>query len=63
MAEWKKKDPIIRLGKYLVENKHLTEEECEEWDKRTTDEIEAAVDFAKESPYPSLDTIQEDVYA
>lgn len=63
LAEWKKKDPIIWLGQYLVKNKYLTETECAEWDQKATDEIEAAVVFAKESPYPSLDTILEDVYA
>ena len=63
LAAWKEKDPIKLLGKYMEDNKVATEKELEEMDKQATDEIEAAVAFAKESPYPSLDTILEDVYA
>lgn len=63
LAEWKMRDPIDRLVKYLVDNKYKTEKECEELDKKAMDEIEAAAEFAKESAYPSLDTILEDVYA
>lgn len=63
LAQWKLKDPIKRLGKYMVENKVATEQELVQMDQKATDEIEAAVTFAKESPYPSLDTILEDVYA
>jgi len=63
VAAWKARDPIVLLGQYLVESNVLTEKECEAWDQQATDEIEAAVAFAKESPYPSLDTILDDVYA
>lgn len=63
LAEWKKKDPIKRLGLYMVENKAATEQELAQMDQKATEEMEAAVAFAKESPYPSLDTILEDVYA
>jgi len=63
VAEWKKRDPIVLMREYLVNHQLLTEQGCEEWEQKATEEIEAAVVFAKESPYPALDTILEDVYA
>ena len=63
IATWKEKDPIKKFKKYLIENKLLSEEEIEKIDARAKDAIETAVKFAEESPYPSLDTILDDVYA
>ena len=63
LAEWKQKDPILRMRSFLIENKHATAEEVDEMDKKATEMIDKAVEFAKESPYPSLDTILDDVYA
>lgn len=63
MAFWKTKDPIILLSKYLVENKYFSEDELVAFDKQTNSQIETAVEFAKSSPYPSMDTIMDDIYA
>lgn len=63
IAEWREKCPIKRLRKYLEDNKIFTAAELDELDAKTTDDIEKAVEFAQASPYPSLDTILEDVYA
>lgn len=63
LAEWKLKDPILRMRSFLIENKHATADEVDEMDKKATEMIDKAVEFAKESPYPSLDTILDDVYA
>lgn len=63
IAEWKTKCPIKRFRRYLEENKLFTVEELDAIDKKTTEEIENAVLFAQNSPYPSLDTICDDVYA
>ena len=63
LNEWKERDPIKLLGCYMVENKVASEEKLEQMDRKATDEIEAAVEYAKSSPYPALDTILEDVYA
>ena len=48
LAEWKLKDPIIRMRNYLIENKYATEEETDALDKKAADMIEKAVEFAKE---------------
>ena len=49
---WKKKDPIPRFEKYLAERKILTEELKAEIAAQITREINEAVEFAEQSPYP-----------
>ncbi|MCL2368836.1 MAG: thiamine pyrophosphate-dependent dehydrogenase E1 component subunit alpha [Oscillospiraceae bacterium] len=63
LAEWRGKCPIVRLKKYLIENGIYTEEAIEKMDEETTARIEAAVEYGKNSPEPTLDTILTDVYA
>ena len=59
---WKKKDPIARFRKKLVEEDVLTEEGADKVDQEINDEIEAAVKFAAESPLPDPESVLEDVY-
>ena len=63
IAQWRKKCPVERLKKHLLETEISTIEVLEHIEKEATQEIEQAVEFAQNSPYPSLDTIMEDVYA
>ena len=63
IAEWKEKCPIKRFREYLEENGIFTAKELDEIDRKTTNDIENAVEYAKNSAYPSLDTILDDVYA
>jgi TPP-dependent pyruvate/acetoin dehydrogenase alpha subunit len=49
---WKKKDPVPRFEKTLTEKKILTEELKKEIATQITNEINEAVDFAEQSPYP-----------
>ncbi|EPY2272870.1 pyruvate dehydrogenase (acetyl-transferring) E1 component subunit alpha [Clostridium sporogenes] len=60
--EWLAKDPIPRFEKYLLENEVLTEEKLREVQSKVEDEINKAVDFANNSPYPELESVLEDVY-
>ncbi|MBC7263514.1 MAG: pyruvate dehydrogenase (acetyl-transferring) E1 component subunit alpha [Chloroflexi bacterium] len=60
---WKKKDPIARFQKWLLEKGIATEEEIEAISARARQIIEDAVAFAETSPEPSPDTIMEGVYA
>jgi len=62
IEEWKAKGPIVRMRAYMLEH-GFTEQELDAIDKQTTIDIENAVKYAEESPYPSLDTIMDDVYA
>jgi TPP-dependent pyruvate/acetoin dehydrogenase alpha subunit len=63
IEEWRKKCPIKAMRKYLEENKIFSAGELDEIEKKAADEIEKAVEFAKNSELPSVDTILEDVYA
>ena len=63
IAEWRVKCPIKRFSKYLIENGIFTQDEINTMDEKTTALIDAAVEFGKNSPDPSPDTILTDVYA
>jgi TPP-dependent pyruvate/acetoin dehydrogenase alpha subunit len=61
--ECKKRDPIPRFRKKLADMGVLTEKEAEKIDQEIAQEIEAAVKFAAESPFPNPEEALEDVYA
>jgi TPP-dependent pyruvate/acetoin dehydrogenase alpha subunit len=61
--ECKKRDPIPRFRKKLADMGVLTEKEAEKIDQEIAQEIEAAVKFAAESPFPDPEEALEDVYA
>lgn len=63
MEEWKKNDAINRIREDILANKFATEDELNAIDKEVDAEIEKAVEFAKESPYPDAEEINDDVYA
>ena len=60
---WKKKDPLLKFEKYLIENKIATKEELNEIEEKSKKKIEDAVEFAKNSPEPSIESVFEDIYA
>ena len=59
---WKKRDPIERLGNKLIADKLATKKKLGSVEKGILDEIDQAVAFAKESEFPTLDELYEDVY-
>ena len=61
--EWRKKDPIDRFRKRLMEEKVLSAEADNEITSRVKQEIAEAVEFAKESPYPEPEEALEDLFA
>lgn len=63
IEEWKLKDPIKRMKAYLLEKKLFSAEELDSVENHAKQIIEDAVVFAQNSPYPSIDTIMDDVYA
>jgi len=63
IEDWKKKCPIKRLRKYLLENEVLTEAEIVKIEEKAKADIEAAVEFADKSPNPPIESLLEDVYA
>ena len=52
----KLRDKILELG-------YATEEELQALETQVDKDIEDAVEFAKNSPEPTLDTLEQDVYA
>ncbi len=63
VEEWMKKDPIPRFREKLIEMGVLTEKEADKIHQGMEEEIEKAVKFAKESPFPAPEETLEDVYA
>ncbi len=61
--EWKSRDPIPLYERYLDEKGLLTSEVSQRLDKQIEEEIEQAVVFAEESPWPEGPEALEDVYA
>ena len=61
--DWKKRDPIPHLRNYLIEEKIASPWELDEIEKQAKEDIEAAVDFANQSPMPDISTVTEDIYA
>ena len=63
IEEWQDKDPILRFRSYLIAQKLLSEEEMDSIREKSYAEIESARQFAESSPEPSIETIEEGVYA
>lgn len=63
VEEWLAKDPIKRLKEKLLQANTLTEAEIQQIEKEVSAQIEEAVKFATESPYPSPEGALGDVYA
>ena len=63
VEEWLAKDPIKRFKEKLLQINTLTESEVQQIEKEVSAEIEEAVKFAMESPYPAPEEALEDVYA
>ena len=63
IESWKQKCPIKRFRARLVKEKVLTEEDADQIEQEAYAAIDAAVAFAEASPEPTLETIEEGVYA
>jgi pyruvate dehydrogenase E1 component alpha subunit len=59
---WKAKCPIDRLAKRLIKEKVATKMKLESIEKEVVAEIDKAVDFAKESEFPEINDMYENVY-
>jgi 2-oxoisovalerate dehydrogenase E1 component len=61
--KWREKDSVLRLRKKLVEMAVITEQDAQDIDREVENEIEDAMKFAHESPYPDVEETFTDVYA
>jgi TPP-dependent pyruvate/acetoin dehydrogenase alpha subunit len=63
VEEWKQKDPIPAFQKRLIEMAVLTEKDMDKINQEIAQEIDKAVEFAQESPFPAAEKALEDVFA
>jgi len=63
LDECKKRDPIPRFRKKLIEMGVLTEKEADKIRQEAAEEMDKAVKFAEESPFPGPEELLTDVYA
>ena len=57
------RDPIEHVRQLLLTGKHAGEDDLKAIDKEIKDIVNAAAEFAKESPEPALDELWTDIYA
>jgi acetoin:2,6-dichlorophenolindophenol oxidoreductase subunit alpha len=60
---WRDRDPIQIHRNYLLEQGVADTEELQQIEQATQDEVEAAVVFANDSPYPELEEAYDHVYS
>jgi TPP-dependent pyruvate/acetoin dehydrogenase alpha subunit len=63
LIEWQSRDPIPRFELYLEKRGHDIKRIRDEVDARTHEVVQAAVDFAEQSPWPKPEEALEDLYA
>ncbi|NWG15293.1 MAG: thiamine pyrophosphate-dependent dehydrogenase E1 component subunit alpha [Chloroflexi bacterium] len=63
VEEWKKKDPILRFEKYLMDEGILTPERLDEYETRARAEVDRAQHAAEAAPYPAETDALDEVYA
>lgn len=61
--EWKNLCPIARMERRFLRDGVLSETEIEAFRREFSEEADAAIRFAKESPYPERDVLMQDIYA
>lgn len=61
--EWLLRDPIKLMAEVLIEEGIFSQQDADEIKADAKKEIEESVEFAKNSPEPTLDALMEDIYA
>jgi len=61
LAEWKKKDPIVRVARALKSQKAITDKELEKMKKSAQALAEKAAEFSLSSPWPTDDQVASQV--
>jgi pyruvate dehydrogenase E1 component alpha subunit len=62
VAEWRRRDPILTFGDRLVAEGVLDDASREELDAAAVERVDAAVAFAESSPFPTPESLYDDVY-
>jgi pyruvate dehydrogenase E1 component alpha subunit len=62
VAEWRRRDPIATFGDRLVAEDVISAEARERMDADAVARVDAAVAFAEESPFPTPESLYDNVY-
>jgi pyruvate dehydrogenase E1 component alpha subunit len=62
VEEWRGRDPIKTFGERLVAEDVIDAGEIERLDAEVNEEVDRAVEFADQSPFPSPESLYDDVY-
>ena len=62
VEKWQEKDPIARLGVFLLEKKFAKPADLEGIDKDVMLEVDDCIKFSEESPWPPAEYMYEDIY-
>jgi TPP-dependent pyruvate/acetoin dehydrogenase alpha subunit len=60
---WRERDAIKRFRAHLAASGVMDESAADALDRKAEQTIEAAIEFGRQSPEPSLDTLMTDIYA
>jgi pyruvate dehydrogenase E1 component alpha subunit len=63
VERWRQQDPIERVKRVAVDGGVMTATEIADLERNVEAEIQAAVEFAKSSPDPTVDQLMTDIYA
>ena len=63
LSKWKKKDPVIQFENFLSKKKILASKLKEEYEQKISAELDEAVQYAVDSPYPQGEEALIGVYA
>lgn len=63
VEHWKARDPISNIRAEILKGRLASKKELDLIDAEINQEIESAVEFAINSPYPGVDELKTDVYA
>jgi len=62
LEQWKKKCPIKKIEKYLIDKQILTAQDINQIKQKLQKQIERAVEFGRNSPLPDRDELLKDVF-
>jgi pyruvate dehydrogenase E1 component alpha subunit len=60
--EWQKLDPIVRAEMRMIEEGWATQDEIDQAHAAVRQEVDDAVAWAEQSPYPDPASLEEDVF-
>ncbi|MFP4686777.1 MAG: pyruvate dehydrogenase (acetyl-transferring) E1 component subunit alpha [bacterium] len=63
LEKYKKRDPIERLKKQLLNKEILTRKQFDEIDEKVESEVQEALQFAEQSDDPDLEALYDDIYS